>query len=128
MSGKRKIADAAIAAAKTAEKDAALRLQHEADVAALDSGTAKGTASKYGWYELKASVSDGSRLPLEGIRMVKRAPPKQLNLSQFVVGVQIKTQPRVSEVLRGPFVRTMTIAGCSIEVTFKVKDEREAGF
>ena len=102
-----------------------LRLWHIFDVAKLEHGHRVGPKIKsaHGGYFLRATVADGSRLPLEGIRINKRkAPNKQLSLNQCVFGVETIEQPSYSSF---PLTLTIRIAGRveRVAVTFTVTGE-----
>ena len=105
--------------------DERLRLWHIFDVAKLEHGHRVGPKVKslHGGYFLRATVADGSRLPLEGIRINKRkAPNKQLSLNQCVFGVETIEQPSYSSF---PLTLTIRIAGRDelVAVTFTVTGE-----
>jgi len=102
-----------------------LRLWHIFDVAKLEHGHRVGpkVKSMHGGYILRATVADGSRLPLEGIRINKRkAPNKQLSLNQCVFGVETIEQTSFSSF---PLALKIRIAGRAelVAVTFTVTGE-----
>jgi hypothetical protein len=106
-----------------------LRLWHVADVAALAHGHSVGPSVKsaHGGFFVRATVDDGSRLPLEGIRMNKRAPPNtQLSLSQCVFGFELIVQRA-----RSAFPLTLMIPvmgnAAPVAVTLAITGEFAAG-
>lgn len=106
-----------------------LRLWRIADVAALAHGHSVGPSVKsaHGGFFVCATVDDGSRLPLEGIRMNKRAPPNtQLSLNQCVFGFELKVQ-RVWTAF--PLTLTIPVMGivAPVAVTLKITGEFAAG-
>ena len=106
-----------------------LRLWHVADVAALlagQSNAAKGGAT-HGGFLVRATVVDGSRLPLDGIRMNMRAPPNsQLSLNQCVFGVETIVQRAKSAF---PLTITIPVIGIDapVAVKFEITGEFAAG-